>query len=380
MPESVTRAMTAPIFLHRSDRFRSLFREINEGLTYVFQTTHDVLTFAASGTGAMEAAVANLLSPGDRVVTVQGGKFGQRWTELCKVYGAEPEALDVEWGKVVDPDRVAERLGHRGQVKAVFVTHSETSTGVINDVEAIARAVRGRSDALLVVDGISSVGVMPLKTDEWGIDVVVAGSQKGFMLPPGLSFASVSPRAWEAAERSASPAYYFSFIRAREALGKGDTAYTPAISLLVGLKESLGLIRAEGIENVWARHARLAAATRTAVEALGLKLLADSPSNALTAVKAPNDLTAEAIINRLRQGCGITVSGGQGRLQGKIFRIGHLGHCEDADIVAVISGLEQALADLGWVFELGVGVKAAQRALSVRPSRVRHNGEQNTHQ
>lgn len=364
VPESVARVMAEPVFLHRSERFRSLFRAISEDLKYVFRTKNDVLTFASSGTGAMEAAVANVLSSGDKVLTVQGGKFGQRWTELCSTFGLDSVVIDVEWGKAVDPKLLEERLHQVSGVKAVFITHSETSTGVFNDVETVSRIVHDISDAVLVVDGISSVGVMPLKVDDWDIDVVVAGSQKGFMLPPGLAFASVSPRAWQAVKESTLPKYYFSFLKAKEASTTHDSAYTPAISLLVGLRESLKLIKTEGIENIWDRHARLAEATRSAVRALGLELLADSPSNALTAVNVPDGLEAAAIINRLREHYGFTVSGGQAKLKGKIFRIGHLGYYDDEDIVAVVSALEQTLTDLDWIFDHGAGLKAARNILS----------------
>jgi len=354
--------MAEPIIHHRSPEFSKLFVEVNEGLKYLFQTENDVLTFTSSGTGAMEAAVANLLSRGDKALVVRGGKFGERWGELCEAYGVEFEPLDIEWGCAVDPGAIEEKLVANPDIKAVFITQSETSTGVLNDVEAIGK-VTGSRGVLLVVDAISSLGAHPLYADAWGVDVVVAGSQKGLMLPPGLAFASVSERAWRAVEGSDLPKYYFSFKKAKEALGKNQNPFTPAVSLMVGLGESLRIIREQGLENLWAKHARHAEATRSAVRAMGLEIFAKSPSNVLTIVKLPEEIDGKELVKSLSGDYGVTFAGGQAKLSGKVIRISHLGYIDDLDVISAVSALEMALGKLGWSFQPGAGVSAAEKAL-----------------
>ncbi len=360
VPEQVMLAMAQPIIHHRHPEFGEIFRRVNENLKYLFQTERDVLTLTASGTGAMEAGACSLLSPGDTAVFVNAGKFGERWGEICRAYGVEAVEVKVEWGDPVDPGSIVTSLLGRKGIKVVFVTQSETSTGVLHDVKEIARAVRENSDALIVVDGITSVGALELRTDAWGIDVVITGSQKGLMIPPGLSFITLSDRAWKRTEQSTLPKYYLDLRRAKKALGQNETPWTPAVTLLVGLDMALGMIRQEGIESVWQRHALMAGAIRAGCGALGLRLLAKTPSNALTAVWIPTELDARKFSQTLKQAYGVTVAGGQGHLKGKIFRISHLGYYDALDAVGVVAALEMTLRDCGWKFEAGAGVLAAQ--------------------
>lgn len=360
-------AMAQPIIHHRHPEFGEMFRRVNENLRYLFQTQQDVLTLTSSGTGAMEAAVCNLLSPKDRAIFVNAGKFGERWGEICRAYGVETEEIRVEWGDPVDPKLIVDCLQNHSGTKAVFVTHSETSTGVLHDVQEIARLVRENSDALVVVDGITSVGAVELRTDAWGIDVVITGSQKGLMIPPGLSFITLSNRAWKQAEQSTLPKYYLGLQRAKKALPQNETPWTPAVTLLAGLDIALGMIRQEGIESVWERHALLAKAIRAGSEALGLRLFARSPSNALTAICIPPGLDAKRFSQTLKKTYGITVAGGQGQLKDKVFRISHLGYYDELDAVGVISALEMTLRDCGWRFETGAGVRAVQLNMSKPP-------------
>lgn len=361
VPERVISKMGQPLVHHRSKEFSALLQEVTEGLRYVFQTESDVLILTSSGTGAMEAAVANFLSPGDVVLTIEGGKFGERWTEICRAYGVQAQPIQVPWGKAVDPETVERQLRRHGDIQAIYLTHSETSTGVAHDVKSIANLVRQHSQALIIVDAISSLGALPLKTDCWGIDVVVGASQKALMIPPGLAFISVSARAWQRAQKAKLPTYYFDLKKAKKTWEERTTTpFTPAISLINGLFESLRMIREEGIEKMWARHKKLAEATRAGVQALGLKLFAESPSDALTAVRVPPTIDTVRLIKLLREKYGITVAEGQGRLKGKIFRIGHLGYLDHLDVISVVSVLEHALAEIGWEFEAGAGVKAVQ--------------------
>lgn len=364
VPEQIMSATARPMIHHRSPEFEELFRRVNENLCYLFQTKQNVITLCSSGTGAMEAAVANLLSPGDEVLYVNGGKFGERWGEICRSYRANAVELQVEWGESVAPEKIAEHLRARSDTKAVFVTHSETSTGAAIDIKEIARVVRENSNAVLVADGIASVGVMELRMDDWGIDVVVTGSQKGLMIPPGLTFIALSERAWRFVEDSSLPRYYFDLRRAREALIGNRTPWTPAVSLIVGLDLALRMIRDEGIERVWMRHEVLGCAIREGCRALGLKLVARCASNALTAVWIPHLVEAKRFFATLKSGMGITLAGGQGQLMGKIFRISHLGYFDLLDAISIVSAVETALRASGWTCEPGAGVRAAQTVLN----------------
>ena len=360
LPPEVCEAMARPIIHHRTTQFQNILKEASEGIKYVYQTKNDVFILASSGTGVMEAAVVNLLSPGDTALTVQGGKFGERWTEICQGYGINAEVLDVEWGKAVEPKEIEKRLKAKPKTKAVFTTLCETSTGVASDIEAIGRVVKN-TDAVLVVDAISGLGAIDLQTDSWFCDVVVSGSQKGLMLPPGLGFISVSPKAWKLVESSKCPKYYFDLKEAKKAYDKTDTPFTPAITLIIALCEALRMLKEDGLENVFSRHKKMADATQAAVKALGLELFAPTAaSDVVTAVKVPQGIDGEKLVKTMRDTYGVTIAGGQSELKGKVFRIAHMGFIEEFDIIVGISCLEKVLAQMGYKFNLGAGVKAAE--------------------
>jgi aspartate aminotransferase-like enzyme len=364
LPPEVLLRMAEPVMHHREPEFEKIYAEIREGLKYLFQTKNEVLIFTSSGTGAMEGAVSNILSKGDKAIVVRGGKFGERWGEICKAYGVEFIPIDVEWGKAVDPNRIKELLESDPSIRAVYTQASETSTGVKHPIQAIADLVKRYEDKVIVVDAITGIGVFNIPTDAWGLDVVISGSQKALMLPPGLSFATLSDKAWKLAEKSTLPKYYFDFKKELKNTKKNQSSYTPAISLFVGLRETLRMIRHEGLEPVFHRHETLAEATRRAVKALGLELYApDSPSNAVTAVKIPGGIDGEKLKDLFFEKFGITVAEGQDRAKGKIIRIAHLGYYERLDMVMVISALEMLLKEMGYPFELGTGVKAAEEIL-----------------
>lgn len=363
VPPEALLSMALPILHHRTPEYEALFAEVREGLKGLFQTAEEVLLFAASGTGGMEAAVVNILSPGDRALVIRGGKFGERWGEICQAYGIDGVPVDIPYGKAVNPALVAAALERDPQVAAVFSTHSETSTGVLHDIEAIARIVR-KTPALLVVDAITSLGVVDLPVDAWGLDVVVAGSQKALMLPPGLTLVGVSRKAWAAVERARLPRYYFDFAAERTHLLKNQSRFTPAISLVVGLQQTLRMIRTEGLANIVRRHARLAAAMRAGVTALGLELFAERPSPAVTAVHVPKGIDGGAIVKTLRAKHGVIIAGGQGSLKGKIFRLATMGYADASDVVVALSALELTLAELGYPVKIGEGIRAAQEVLA----------------
>ncbi len=365
VPENVLLAMAQPIIHHRNPEFIEIFSRVNENLKYLFQTKQDVYTLTSSGTGAMESAVANLLSFGDKAIFVNGGKFGERWGEICKSYGVDAIEVKIEWGRAVTPEEIESQLKKNPDVKAVFVTHSETSTGVFTDVKTLAKVVHDNSDAVIVVDGISSVGAHEMYMDDWGLDVVVTGSQKGLMIPPGLSFIALSEKAWDMVEKSNLPKYYFGLKKARSALKNGDTPWTPAIALIVALDIALKMIREEGLENMWRRHKKLSLAVREACKAIGLNLFGEPPSHAVTAVYFPDGIDKKEFQKVLKYNYGVTVAGGQEHLKDKIFRISHLGYYDEIDIVGVISAIEMALKDVGFdKFNPGDGVRAVQRVFS----------------
>lgn len=361
LPPEVLLKMAEPIMHHREPEFEKIFAEIREGLKYLFQTKNEVLVFTSSGTGAMEGAVSNILSKGDKAIVVRGGKFGERWGEICKAYGIEFVSIDVEWGKAVEPKRIQEALTSDPSIRAVYTQATETSTGVVHPIQEIGDVLKKHDGTVLVVDAITGIGVFDMPMDQWGLDVVISGSQKALMLPPGLAFAALSEKAWKFVERSNLPKYYFDFKRELKAIQKNQSAYTPAISLMVGLRESLRLIQQEGLTQVFRRHERLARATRAAVKALGLDLFApESPSPALTAVKVPQGIDGLKLQDLFFERFGITVAEGQDRAKGKIIRIAHLGYYDRLDMVMVISALEMLLHEMGHRFELGKGVKAAE--------------------
>lgn len=366
LPEAQA-AMAQPIPHHRTEEFRQIFQATRELLQYFFNTKNDVLIFSSSGTGAMEGAVANLLSPGDRALVIAAGKFGERWVELANVYRIDAEVLKISYGESVNPSEVERRLKARPDLKAVFVQATESSTGARHDLRALGEIVARHPNTCLVVDAITGLGVMEVATDAWHLDVVIGGSQKATMLPPGLSFVSVSEKAWAMIRHSTSPKYYFDFQKEHGAQAQGDSAFTPAISLVMGLRASLEHIRKFGRENLIANAALLAESTRAAVRALGLKLFAEqSPSDALTAVCAPAGIDSGTIVREFKKLFGTIIANGQGEMKGKIFRVAHLGYYDFYDAVATVACLEIILHRLGVHIKLGDGVRAAQEVFLAR--------------
>lgn len=363
VPPRVLLAMAQPIIHHRTPQFSRIFAEAKTALKELFQTQQDVLMLASSGSGAMEAALGNLFSPGDEVLVINGGKFGERWTKIAAAFGLKVTELRVEWGKSATIEATRQLLDARPAIRAVLVQASETSTTVLHPVEALAALTR-RRDVLLVVDGITAVGVLDVPMDRWGIDVLVTGSQKALMLPPGLAFIALSERAWKRTKDAKVPRFYFDLAKERDNQAKDTTAWTPAISLIVGLRESLAMIREEGLPRVFERHARMAAATRAAATALDLRLVApDAPSPAVTGMYTPADVDGGKLVAYLRDRMGVTFAGGQDQLKGKIVRIAHLGYMGAFDVVTAIAALEMALAHFGHRVPFGRGVGAAQQVL-----------------
>jgi serine---pyruvate transaminase len=358
VPPEVLAAMAQPIIHHRGSDFRVLYERCLGRLKEVFRTERDVLMFAASGTGGMDSAVANLAGPGERVLVVAAGYFGERWAGIARAYGCDVDLLDYEWGETPSADDVAARA--RG-AKAVFLTQSETSTGVVADVQALTAAAHD-AGALAVVDAISSLGALPLETDAWEVDVVVSGSQKALMTPPGIALVSASADAWQ--RRAASPRFYFDWQRTRDAQAKLDAAFTPAVSLVAGLDVALGVLLRDGLESAFAHHARLGRACREGVKAMGLELFSpdEERSAVVTAVHTPDGVDADELVKLLRNRHGITLAPGQGPLKGKVFRIGHIGWFDIFDITTALAGLELALGELGAEIERGVGVSRALEA------------------
>ncbi len=363
VPTRTLLAMAQPIMHHRAPEFEAVLGEVREGLKWLFQTKEEVLVFAASGTGCMEGAVANICSPGDRALVIRGGNFGERWANICQAYGVQVTNIDIEWGKAVTPAQVKAALDADPSIKAVYVTASETSTGVKHPTREIAEIVRRLEHVVLVVDAITALGVFELKMDEWGIDVLVSGSQKAMMLPPGLAFAAVSTKAWRMVETAQSPRFYFDFRKEKKAIVQNQTAWTPAVSLVVGLKDTLAIMKGEGLQGIFERHALFARATRDAMVALGLTLFAESPSEATTVITGPAGLDTGKIVKQMRTRYGVTIIGGQGQAKGKVFRIATLGWADPFDVISVVSAVEMALKDLGVPVEVGKGVATAQKVL-----------------
>jgi aspartate aminotransferase-like enzyme len=359
----VQEALARPIPHHRTDEFRGLVRSCSSGLQRFLKTDDDVLLLSCSGTGVMEAALVNIASPGDAVLVLVAGSFGERWAALGRAHGLDVHTLEASWGEAVRPDAVEQFLRAHPEICAVFVQFSESSTGVRHDVQALARVVRACPDALLVVDAISGAGAMPLETAAWGVDVVTVGSQKALALPPGLSFLALSARAWERVEGVRTPRFYFDLRRERRAQAQGEPAFTPAISHVVALASALAWLEGVGGVDALVRNAAtLAAMTRAAALALGLPLVAPRDhGDALTALHPPEGLEAPALVKALKSGFGSTVAGGQGRLQGRILRVAHLGYYDATDMLGLLGSLEITLARLGRRVELGAGVAAAQR-------------------
>lgn len=367
VPPEVLLAMAKPMIHHRAPEFDKLFAEVRDGLKWLFQTGNDVLMLASSGTGGMEGSVSNFLSPGDKALTINGGKFGERWTKLCRTFGAQVTEIKVEWGHAVNPQVVADALKKDPAIKAVYVQASETSTGVAHDVKALAKIVNAYDDTILVVDAITALGVFDIKTDDWGIDVLITGSQKALMLPPGLAFVSVSDKAWQLADKAKNAAFYFNFKKERENQQKNQTAFTPAVSLIIGLQEVLKMLKAEGLDALFGRQAAMAHAMREGVKAAGLALFPkESPSDALTAVSAPEGVDGQAVYKNLRVQYGITAAGGQDHLKGKIFRVSHMGYMDRFDVITAVAAIEMVLKGLGHPVKLGNGVAKAQELLMAK--------------
>ncbi|MCH7518342.1 MAG: alanine--glyoxylate aminotransferase family protein [Candidatus Dadabacteria bacterium] len=365
VPSEVLIEMAKPIIHHRTAEFEEIFAEVREGLKYIYDTKQEVFILAASGTGAMEASVANTLSTGDKVLVVNSGKFGERWGKICRAYGVEVQEIMVQWGKEVDPADIEKALNDDPSIKAVLTQASETSTGVKHPIKEIAEITNKRDGVIQIVDGITGVGVFEIEFDNWGIDVLVGGSQKAFMLPPGLSFAAMSEKAWKFYETSDLPKFYFDFKPALKNAEKNTTTFTPAVTLIVGLAAVLRIFTAEGRENMHKRHARLALATREAMKAIGLEpFVQDTPSSALTTVIAPPEIGAAKVIAGLRDEFGITIAGGQDQAKGKIFRISHIGDIGKTDTLSIIAAIESVLNQLGYKFDFGAATKKASEILT----------------
>ena len=360
VPPEVLAALAEPVIHHRARDYRDIYERCLARLRDVYRTQHDVLMYTTSGTGAFESAVANLTTPGDRHLVLSAGNFGERWAGMAQTFGADLVHMRLEWGETPEPDDLRSALVAAGDVRVVYLTHSETSTGVVCDVQALA-AVAKEAGALVVVDAVSSLGAVPLETDAWDLDVVVSGSQKALMCPPGLAFVSVSPAALEAAAHSSTPRYVLDWERTRKAQAKLDAPFTPAVSLVRGLDVALGLLLEEGLENVFDRHARLGRACREGAKAMGLELYSpdEERSAVVTAIRAPDGVDATEIVSVLRDRFGITIANGQGDVKGTIFRIGHIGWFDIFDITTALAAVELALADAGADIERGVAVTRA---------------------
>jgi aspartate aminotransferase-like enzyme len=353
-------AMMASDIHHRTEDFRNVYKSALTDLKEVYGTQNDVLCFAASGTGAMDASVSNLFSRGDKVVVCTAGKFGERWAEIAKAYGLEANVLKAEYGDVVTPDRVEQALKAEPATKGVFIQASETSTGAEHDVKSIGELVK-KTDAIFVVDAITGLGTMPLDIEGWGLDVLIGGSQKAFMIPPGLAFLSVSPKAWQLAEKSDLPHYYFNLKKEKKSADGGESSWTPATSLILALGEALKYIKKIGINNLVENAQLLARATREAVGELGLEVFAKRPGSSVTAVKAPAGMDSGAIVKGFRERFGAVIANGQGTMKGQIFRMAHLGYFDFADMFGIIACLELILRANGREVELGKGVAAVQK-------------------
>lgn len=362
VPENVLLKMAEPVFHHRTPEYELLFAEVNDKLKKLFLTEGDVFTLASSGTGAMETAVVNVLAKGDKAVTVRGGKFGERWDDICKAYGIDTIPIDVEWGYAVTPDQVKAAIESDSAVKAVFTTQSETSTGALTDLEAIGKVTRAAGVAL-VTDAVSGLGAHELRPDDWGVDMVVSGSQKTMMLPPGLGFISVSRDSWKWIERSDLPKYYWDIKKYKKSIEKNQNPFTPPVTLIKALNASLDIILGEGLENIWKRTEKTAEAMRAGVRAIGLDIFPKDYSNVLTAVLLPSTVDGGALVKALKKR-GIFPAGGQEKLKGRIIRVAHIGYLDEFDVLSALSALEMALKEVGYSFAMGTSLAAAQEKLA----------------
>ncbi|MCL4461995.1 MAG: alanine--glyoxylate aminotransferase family protein [Nitrospirae bacterium] len=365
VPPDVLLAMAKPIIHHRSPDFIPIIQQVRSDLKWLFQTSQEVLTIAGSGTAGMEASISNFMSPGDKIIAINGGKFGERWLKIAQAFGVVPIEVKVEWGRSVDVSVVADLLSKDPTIRGVYVQASETSTGVAHDVQKLAALTKERENTILVVDAITALGVVNLPMEAWGIDVLITGSQKALMIPPGLAFVGVSEKAWKLQSSAKCPRFYLDLKREKDNLLKDTNAWTPAVTLWIGLAESLKMMRAEGLEKIFSRHARLAQATREGVRGFGLEVFAkDLPSDAVTAVLSPTGIDGQAVYKNLREQYGITAAGGQDQLKGKVFRLSHMGYADVFDVITAVSGVEMVLTRLGYKGKpLGSGVARAQNIL-----------------
>jgi aspartate aminotransferase-like enzyme len=362
VPEDIRNEMAKPMIHHRTKEYQNIFKDATEGLKKIFKTSGDLFTFTSSGTGAMEASIVNVLSSGDKIIVVRGGKFGERFGDIAKAYGIEVIPIDIEWGDAPKPEIIKEALDKNPDVKGVYTTLCETSTATVYDIKAIGEVVR-QTNALFVVDVISGLGADKFENDAWGVDIAVCGSQKGLMIPPGLAFCSVSQKARKAVEASSLPKFYFNFKKYKKAYADTDTPFTSAITLVIGLKRAVEAINNKGVDNVIAEHAKMAKAFREACKALGLTIFSKYPSSAVTGVNAPAGINADDIIKLLKTEFGVTFAGGQNALKGKIFRGAHMGGIDAEHTIEALKALEEALTKLGYKLKAGSGVETAKKIL-----------------
>lgn len=361
IPPEVALKEALPIIHHRTSEFAKIFKDVAEGLKLMFQTKNDVFMTSSSGTGTMESAVVNLLSPGDEVIVASSGNFGDRWAKICNVYGVTVHNANAAWGKAVSSSEIEKILKSNRKIKAVYTTFTETSTGVVNDIKSIGEIV-SKTDAVLVVDAISGLIGQEYHMDDWKVDITVSGSQKGFMLAPGLAFVSLSDKAWKLSESSKLPKFYFDYKKYKKSLETSETPFTPPVTLIVALQEAITMIKEKGIENVWADCSLLAKASRAGMKALGLELFAENPCDVVTSAKVPEEIGGK-IVKILREKYGISIAGGQGELKGKIIRFAHMGYIGKADILVGFACLEMVLCELGYKLEKGKSVAAVQEIL-----------------
>ena len=364
VPQRIQSEISKPILYHRDPSFLQIFAEVTAGIQYLLETENNVLIFTASGTGGMEAAVVNLLSKGDKVLIVEQGKFSSRWSELCNLHGLNIVKITLPWRESITVDQIKEALATHADIKALLITHCETSTGALNDIKSIAEIVHRNSNAIIILDAISTIGVIPFYMDDWGIDVTILSSNKGLLNPPGLVFIALNSKAWLYHQNSNLPKYYFSFQKARDAVTSGiGTAFTPAISICYGVRKRVHEIMQTGLENIWKQHHAFAHAFRSAICAMGLKILPDFPSDSLTVIDVPPPLEADEIIALLREKEKIIVSKGQGKLRNNVIRIGHLGELKAEDLAELIGVLERILLHMDLKLHQKIGVKTFYKTL-----------------
>lgn len=364
VPEATLLELAKPVHHHRTGEFRAMFSEVQQMLQYVYQTRQTVLTITGSGTAAAEAGIVNTLPPGAKALCVTNGKFAERWAQVCGTYGIEHKDLKLEYGTAVTAQQIESEL-KAAKYDAVILVHSETSTATVCDLQAIAKVIRNGGETLLIVDGITSIGALPFKMDDWGVDVAITGSQKALMLPPGLGFLALSERAWNAVEKNkAAKDYYFDLKKYRKSIADGDTPFTPANTLIEALRVSLKMIQEETIEMVWKRTHAIAEAVRQGTTALGFELFSKSPADSVSAIRYPAGISDKDFRGHLKSKHNIHVAGGQGTMEGQIFRVNHMGYTDAYDALAVVAAAEHALKALGKPVEFGKGVAAAQKALT----------------